>query len=175
MRFEATVLPGVMVVAQTPISDDRGAFARTYCRDSFTAAGLDFVPLQESLSKNHARHTLRGMHLQSEPHAEQKLVRCTRGSVFDVAVDLRAESPARGRWVGVELSADNGLALFLPRGVAHGFLTLTDDAEVFYLIDTAYAAGSATGVRWNSPVFNIAWPAIPQVMSDRDAQWPDDV
>ncbi|ESQ75342.1 dTDP-4-dehydrorhamnose 3,5-epimerase family protein [Asticcacaulis sp. AC402] len=174
MRFEATPIPGAMIVAQQPISDERGSFARTYCRDTFAVAGLDFVPVQESLSKNRARFTLRGMHLQTAPHAEQKLVRCTRGAVFDVAVDLRPDSPSRGRWFGLELSADNGLSLFIPRGVAHGFLTLRDDAEVFYLIDVPYAAGSATGVRWNSPVFAIAWPSAPAVISDRDSQWPDD-
>ena len=174
MRFTATAIAGVVVIDQQPIRDDRGAFSRTWCRDEFAAAGLDFQPIQESLSTNHARHTLRGLHIQKAPAEEQKLVRCTRGEVFDVAVDLRPDSPTLNQWFGLILSAEAGNALYIPRGCAHGFLTLGDAAEVFYLIDTAYAPGLASGVRWNSPRFAIDWPAAPIVMSDRDAAWGDD-
>ena len=173
MRFTPTAIAGVVVVDQDPIADERGAFSRTYCKDSFAEAGLAFQPVQESLSSNKARYTLRGLHYQAAPAEEQKLVRCVRGAVFDVAVDLRRDSDTRSRWFGLELSAENGRALFVPRGVAHGFLTLGDDAEVFYLIDTPYAPGQARGVRWDSPVFGIAWPHAPAVISQRDAQWPD--
>lgn len=173
MLIQATPLPGVMVVEPVPVADERGAFARLWCRDSFAKAGIAFAPVQESLSGNRLRHTLRGLHFQRAPAEEQKLVRCSRGEIFDVAVDLRAESATRGQWFGITLSAANGRSLFLPHGVAHGFLTLADDSEVHYLIDTAYAPGLAAGVRWDTPVFGIAWPHPPAVISDRDAVWGD--
>jgi dTDP-4-dehydrorhamnose 3,5-epimerase len=132
--------------------------------------------VQMSTSFNRRAGTLRGMHFQAEPHGEDKLVRCTRGAVFDVAVDLRADSPTLHRWHGVELSADNGIALWIPRGFAHGFQTLTNGAEVLYAMSTPFVPGSGRGVRWDDPAFGIAWPEPPpggRTMSDRDAAYPD--
>lgn len=173
MKFQATALPGVFEVLAEPSADPRGRFLRTWCADEFAAAGLDFRPHQTSISENRARHTLRGMHWQDAPAEERKLVRCLRGAVFDVAVDLRADSPTRLHWVAVELRADRHNALLIPRGCAHGFLTLTEDAWLEYMIDAAYVPAMARGARWNDPAFGIAWPAAPAVISDRDAAWPD--
>jgi dTDP-4-dehydrorhamnose 3,5-epimerase len=173
MRFTATEIPGVLVVEAEPHSDDRGAFARLHCPEEFAAAGHPFAPVQTSLSRNPAAGTLRGMHHQPAPHAETKLVRAVRGRVFDVAVDLRPESPAHRRWVGAELSAENQKALFVPEGVAHGFLTLEDDTDVLYQISPAFVPGHEAGVRWDDPAFGIEWPAAPKLLSPRDAAYPD--
>jgi dTDP-4-dehydrorhamnose 3,5-epimerase len=173
MRFTATEIPGVLVVEAEPHSDDRGAFARLHCPEEFAAAGHPFAPVQTSLSRNPAAGTLRGMHHQPAPHAETKLVRAVRGRVFDVAVDLRPESPAHRRWVGAELSAENQKGLFVPEGVAHGFLTLEDDTDVLYQISPAFVPGHEAGVRWDDPAFGIEWPAAPKLLSPRDAAYPD--
>ncbi len=173
LSFTALPLAGLVQVASTAAEDARGAFARSFCRTEFAAAGHDFTPWQVSLSENHARHTLRGMHWQVAPGEEVKLVRCIRGAVHDVVLDLRPGSPSHGRHVGVALSATNRLALLIPRGCAHGFLTLTADAVVEYMMDAPFAPGCARGLRWNDPAFGIAWPAAPQVISERDATWPD--
>ncbi|EGF89430.1 putative dTDP-4-dehydrorhamnose 3,5-epimerase [Asticcacaulis biprosthecium C19] len=175
MRLTPTLIDGVVVVESESAADDRGSFVRTWCRDTFAAAGLDFEPIQESLSRNLKTATLRGMHIQGAPFGEQKLVRCLRGRIFDVAVDLRPDSASYCRWFGLELDESRDAALFLPRGVAHGFITLSDDAWVHYMIDTAYAPGHAGGVRWDDPAFGIAWPTEPVVISDRDRNWPDHV
>ena len=171
--FEDTEIPGVIIVDLERIGDDRGFFARSFCAGEFADRGLctDFV--QTNISFNRQRGTLRGMHYQNEPKPEPKLVRCTRGTIFDVAVDLRTESSTFRRWVGKELSADNHRALFLPAGCAHGFVTLTDDTEVSYLMGAAYDPALARGVRWNDPAFAIDWPLQPAVISDRDANFPD--
>ena len=132
MRFIATELPGVHVVALEPREDERGSFARTFCQDEFRANGLHPSVAQCSISRNRSRGTLRGIHYQSAPHEEAKLVRCTRGAVYDVALDLRRDSPAFRRWIGLELDAESGLGLYLPPGVAHGFQTLVDESEVYY-------------------------------------------
>ena len=173
MRFLPTALPGVVEIRAEPAFDMRGAFLRTWCAESFAAAGLEFRPVQVSLSENRARHTLRGMHWQAAPAEETKLVRCLRGAVHDVALDLRPGSPACRRSVGVVLSAEARNALLIPRGVAHGFLTLTEDAVVEYMIDAPHASAQARGARWDDPAFGIAWPAPPAVISDRDRSWPD--
>lgn len=173
MRITATAIPGVMRIEGEPVRDERGSFARTWCRDSFAAAGIAFQPSQASLSENLRRHTLRGMHFQAPPSAEAKLVRCLRGAVFDVALDLRPGSPTRLRWVAERLAPEAHNALFIPAGCAHGFLTLTEDALVEYLIDAPYDAAAARGVRWDDPAFGIAWPAMPEVISARDRGWPD--
>lgn len=173
MRFEATEIPGVVRVLAEPHADERGAFARLHCPQEFAAAGVPFEPAQTSVSSNTRAHTLRGMHYQAAPHAETKLVRVTRGRAFDVAVDLRPESPTYRRWTSAELSAENRMALFIPEGVAHGFLTLEPDTDVLYQIAPAYRPGHDAGVRWNDPVFGIDWPAPPQVISERDASYPD--
>lgn len=173
MIFVPTPIPGVMEIRAAPAVDARGRFTRTYCREAFAAAGLEFQPTQISLSENPRRHTLRGMHWQAAPAEEQKLVRCVRGAVYDVALDLRAVSLTRGRAFGTTLSAESGHALLIPRGCAHGFLTLTEDALVEYMIDVSHVPGLGRGVRWNDPAFAIGWPAEPALMSERDGTWPD--
>ncbi|MFC3079022.1 dTDP-4-dehydrorhamnose 3,5-epimerase [Phenylobacterium terrae] len=173
MRFEETEIAGVVIVEIEPASDERGLFARLHCPDEFAAAGHPFDPAQTSLSRNTAAFTLRGMHYQAPPHAETKLVRVTRGRAFDVAVDLRPDSPTHRRWVSVELSADNARAVLIPQGVAHGFLTLEPETDVVYQIAPRYEAGHDRGVRWNDPAFAIAWPAEPKVISPRDAAYAD--
>lgn len=173
MRFRPTSIAGVVEVLPDRHADHRGAFFRTYCGEELRAAGLDFALSQISLSENPRRYTLRGMHYRAAPFEEQKIVRCVRGAVLDVAIDLREGSATRRHHVAVELSAAAGNALFIPRGCAHGFLTLTDDAAVEYLIDLPYAPGHDRGVRWNDPAFAIPWPAAPAVIGERDANYPD--
>lgn len=173
MKFSPTDIPGPLVVETTRSYDERGYFARTFAEEEFAAAGLEFRPVQASVSFNDRRLTLRGLHFQEPPHAEAKLVRCARGSIFDVAVDLRAGSETYGRWTAVELTAENLNALFIPEGFAHGFETLEEDCEVHYMISAAYEPSAAKGIRWNDPALEIAWPAQPEVISDRDADFPD--
>jgi dTDP-4-dehydrorhamnose 3,5-epimerase len=173
MLFAATAIDGVTVVDIEPVRDERGFFARLHCPDAFAAAGHTFVPAQTSLSRNIAAFTLRGLHYEASPHEEAKLVRVARGRIFDVAVDLRPESPTYRKWTGVELSADSGRALLIGRGMAHGFLTLEPDTDVLYQIDRIFEPGYGRGVRWNDPAFGIEWPAAPQVMSERDAGYAD--
>jgi dTDP-4-dehydrorhamnose 3,5-epimerase len=170
VRFRATAIPGVVEVLAERACDARGAFLRSWCATEFAEAGIAFAPMQASLSENPHRHTLRGMHWQEAPGAEQKLVRCLRGAVFDVALDRRAGGGLRHE--AVILSAEASNALFVPRGCAHGFLTLTDDAVVEYLIDAPYAPALARGARWDDPAFAIPWPAAPAVIGDRDRDWP---
>ncbi|HXE89140.1 MAG TPA: dTDP-4-dehydrorhamnose 3,5-epimerase [Hyphomicrobiaceae bacterium] len=173
MKFIATAIPGVVRIALEPQTDARGSFARTYDEAIFRANGLEPVGIQCNISVNAKRGTLRGLHYQAAPAAEAKLVRCLRGRLFDVAVDLRPESPAFRRWLGVELDAAAGEALYIPRGCAHGFLTLADDSVVYYQMGAEYAPESACGVRWNDPAFGISWPFAPLHLSDRDAAFPD--
>jgi dTDP-4-dehydrorhamnose 3,5-epimerase len=173
MRFSPTRVPGVVVVDIEPHADDRGAFARLQCPDEFAAAGIAFSPAQTSLSRNPQAGTLRGLHYQAAPHAETKLVRVVRGRIFDVAVDLRPDSPAFRQWVGEELSADNARALFIPQGVAHGFLTLEPDTDLLYQISPRFEPGHEAGVRWDDPAFAIRWPDRPRLISERDANYPD--
>jgi dTDP-4-dehydrorhamnose 3,5-epimerase len=170
--FAATPLPGVWLIAPERVADNRGFFARTYDREAFAARGLDPAIEQCSVSFNHRRGTVRGLHFQAAPHAEAKLVRCTRGVVWDVAIDLRPESPAFGKRFAAVLSAEEGMALYIPRGCAHGFQTLEDGTEVFYQISTAYAPGSARGYRYDDPAFGIPWPEPVTVISQRDLSLP---
>ena len=172
MIFNPTTIQGIISIEASPACDERGAFLRSWCRESFAAAGIDFTPIQASLSENTRKHTLRGMHFQLAPAEEQKLIRCVRGAVFDVLLDLRADQPSHLRHFAITLDARANNAVFVPRGIAHGFLSLTDDAVVEYLIDTPYAPALARGVRWNDPAFGIAWPAEPRVISARDDAWP---
>ncbi|WP_296599112.1 dTDP-4-dehydrorhamnose 3,5-epimerase family protein [Phenylobacterium sp.] len=173
MRFIPTQIAGVVRVDADPRSDERGLFARLHCPEEFAAAGIPFEPAQTSVSRNPRPHTLRGMHYQPAPHGETKLVRVTRGRIFDVAIDLRPASPTFRRWTAAELSAENLAALFIPEGIAHGFLTLEPDTDVVYQIAPAYRPGHEAGVRWDDPAFAIAWPAAPALISDRDAAYPD--
>lgn len=173
MRFFETDLPGAYVLELEQRLDERGFFARVWCRDEFAALELTTEVAQCSISRSTKAGTLRGMHFQSAPHEEAKLVRCTRGAIYDVIVDLRP-GRTRGRWVGVELDADSGRALYVPEGFAHGFQTLEDDTDVLYMISTPYAPEAATGVRWDDPLFGIVWPNAPErTISERDRTWPD--
>lgn len=171
--FDECPLPGAVVVRPERATDERGWFARTFCVDEFERAGLNCAVSQCSTSFNARRGTLRGMHYQNEDQAEVKLVRCTRGAIYDVIVDLRPSSPTYLSWFGAELTAANGVALYVPELVAHGFLTLEDDSEVFYQISTPYEPGAARGVRWDDPAFAIEWPSRPAVVSDRDRVLPN--
>ena len=173
MIFTQTPLAGLWTVALQRHDDERGFFARTFCADEFAAHGLPPVFEQSSLSHNARAGTLRGMHFQAEPHAEAKFVRCVRGAVFDVAVDLRPGSPTRGQWVGEVLSAENGLGLYIAPGFAHGFQALEDGSDVLYQITPAFRPGHGAGVRWDDPAFGIAWPIARPILSDRDAAYPD--
>ena len=173
MRFTEQSLSGVFIVAPERHIDRRGHFARTFCRDEFVSHGLagDFV--QCNTSYNARRGTLRGMHFQRAPHEETKLVRCTRGAIFDVVLDLRPDAPTFCRWRAVELTADNGLALYVPGGFAHGFQSLTDEAEVFYQMSEQFHPESAGAVRWDDPAFGIEWPIRLPILSDNDASYQD--
>ena len=173
MIFEKTRIAGVWVVEPERHADERGFFARTWDTKEFAEQGLNGALVQCSLSYNAARGTLRGLHYQASPHEEAKLVRCTAGAIFDVAVDLREDSPTFRSWFGVELSADNRLALYIGEGCAHGFLTLTDDAEVLYQISEFWAPQAARGARWNDPAFAIEWPGHVAVINERDRTYPD--
>lgn len=166
------MLPGVIGIELEPRADDRGFFARSWCQQEFEAQGLNSRLVQCNVSFNYRKGTLRGMHFQAAPHAETKLVRCTKGAIYDVALDMRPESPAYKRWVGVELTAKSRQMLYIPEGCAHGFLTLEDETEVFYQMSEFYHAESARGARWDDPAFAIAWPEEVQVISERDATYP---
>ncbi len=173
MRFEATPLAGAVVVDVERHADARGFFGRVFCRDEFVAAGLPAEFVQASVSYNLKRGTLRGMHFQAVPREEPKLVRCTRGAIQDVIVDLRRDSTTHRRWFAVELSAENRRALYIPPGFAHGFQTLVDDCEILYQMAERYAPELARGVRWNDPAFAIQWPIADPFMSERDATYSD--
>ncbi|HUA51672.1 MAG TPA: dTDP-4-dehydrorhamnose 3,5-epimerase [Candidatus Sulfotelmatobacter sp.] len=173
MRFAATPLTGAFVIDIEPRRDERGLFARTFCRNEFRAAGLPGEFVQASVSYNIRRGTLRGMHFQAAPREEPKLVRCTHGAIHDVIVDLRRDSPTHCRWFAVELTQDNRRALYVPPGFAHGFQSLVDDTEILYQMAEPYAAELARGVRWNDPAFAIAWPIADPFMSERDASYAD--
>ncbi|MEO1773993.1 MAG: dTDP-4-dehydrorhamnose 3,5-epimerase [Pseudomonadota bacterium] len=168
MKFLPTALPGVVIVEAEPAGDARGWFARHFCPEEFTAAGLGFTPYQISQSFNAATHTLRGLHFQRGEAAEAKLVRCLSGTVFDVAVDIRPDSPTRYAWTGATLSSSNGQALLIPRGFAHGFITLEADTSLLYMTDAPYTPSAEGGLRWDDPRLAIDWPARPAVLSPRD-------
>lgn len=172
MIFTPLDMAGAFLIDVDARRDGRGLFARTYCEEEFAAHGIATRFRQCSVSYNGRRGTLRGMHFQAEPHAEDKLVRCTAGAVFDVIVDLRPGSATYRRWFGAELGAADHRALLVPRGCAHGFLTLTDGAEVFYMISTPYVAESSRGFRWDDPTIGIDWPFAPTILSERDAALP---
>jgi dTDP-4-dehydrorhamnose 3,5-epimerase len=176
VRFFETRLAGCWVIELDLLADDRGWFARTFDAEEFRARGMEPAVVQCSASFNARAGTLRGLHYQAAPHGESKVVRCIRGEIFDVAVDLRADSPTRLRWHGENLSAENRRALYIPAGMAHGFQTLVDGSEVLYQMGTSYVAAAARGVRFDDPAFAIAWPAPPPgglVVSERDRTYPD--
>ena len=173
MKFEETAIPGVWVLDLERREDPRGFFARTFCEQEFAEHGLLTRFVQCNLSSNRKRGTLRGLHFQNEPKPEVKLVRCVQGAVYDVVVDLRPDSPAYCQWVGIELSAANGRALYIPAGIAHGFQTLEDNTDLYYHMGEFYEPSLAAGVRWNDPAFDIAWPVANPILSDKDAAYPD--
>jgi dTDP-4-dehydrorhamnose 3,5-epimerase len=173
MKLEPTRVDGAYVVVPESAQDERGSFARVFSASAFERAGLIATVAESSLSINHTRHTLRGLHYQDPPHAEAKLVRCIRGAVYDVVVDLRPKSTTYLAWHAVELREDNLLALYVPPGAAHGFLTLEDEATLLYQISRPHTPTASRGVRWNDPAFGIAWPAEPRVILERDARYPD--
>lgn len=173
LRFEETPVHGAWLVEGVRRGDDRGFFARVFCEAEFAAHDLETRFAQANTSLSRRRHTLRGMHYQLPPSAEVKLVRCTSGALFDVVLDLRPDSPSFARWFGAELSAENGRMLYVPRGCAHGFLTLQDDTEALYLVSDAYAPQQERGLRFDDPRFAIEWPALPEDVSEKDRAWPD--
>lgn len=173
MRFRELSLAGAYLIEPERLTDDRGFFARIWCNREFQAVGLSSELAQASISYSRVQGTLRGMHYQAAPHEEVKLVRCTSGGVYDVIIDLRTGSPTFGRWEAVELTAQNRLMIYIPKGFAHGFLTLEDDTEVEYHMSEYYSPECARGVRWNDPTFQVCWPMVPRVISERDATYPD--
>ena len=174
MIFTETKLPGAYVVDLQERHDNRGFFARAWCRNELQDQGIPMQVVQANLAHTEKRGTLRGMHYQIPPHAELKFFRCIRGGIYDVMLDLRPESPTFGQWLGIELSAENRRAVYIPAGFAHGYQTLTDDAEVFYMVSEAYAPGAESGIRWNDPAFGIEWPITENlILSDKDLNWPD--
>lgn len=172
MHFEPLELPEVILIRGEPHRDERGAFLRTFCHREFAAAGIDPHVEQCSQSDNHRARTLRGLHFQRSPHEEGKLVRCVRGAIFDVVVDIRPSSSTAGRWVAVELDANEPQQLWVPPGFAHGFLTLEDDTRIVYQMNVPYHPEASAGYRWDDPTFAIAWPHEPSVISERDRQLP---
>ena len=173
MRFNEIFLKGAFIVDIEPFGDDRGMFARSWCSREFMQNGLPDTFVQCNISVNRKKGTLRGMHYQEIPYGEAKLVRCTRGAIYDVIVDLRPESETLFKWFSVILDENNRRSLFIPEGFAHGFQTLTDNAEVFYQMSEFYQPEFARGVRWNDPLFEIEWPEDTRIISEKDLAYPD--
>ncbi|HEY6345741.1 MAG TPA: dTDP-4-dehydrorhamnose 3,5-epimerase [Bryobacteraceae bacterium] len=173
MTFREITLPGVWEINIEPERDERGFFARSWCRNEFESRGLNPAVAQCSISFNPRKGTLRGLHYQEAPHGETKLVRCTQGAIYDVVVDLRPHSPTFAKWTAVTLTSTNHRMVYVPEGCGHGFLTLEDETEVFYQISEFFHPGSARGVRWNDPRFQIGWPVRPEVISERDRTYDD--
>lgn len=172
MIFTETKLKGAFVIGVEQIEDERGHFARSWCKDEFEAQGLHSEWIQSNISFNTKKGTLRGMHFQKAPHQEIKLVRCTKGSIYDVIIDMRPDSPTYKQWVSEQLTAENRRAFYIPKDFAHGFVSLVDETEVLYQMSSYYVAESACGVRWDDPVFDIPWPITENlVMSDRDRNY----
>ena len=173
MIFTPTPLPGAYLIEPRKIEDDRGFFARILCEKEFVTQNLRLHLPQTNIARSYHRGTLRGLHFQEPPHAEIKIVRCTKGAVYDVIVDMRPSSPAFKGWFGVELTQDNFKALYVPEGFAHGFLSLTDDSEIYYHTSEFYHPESCRGVRYDDPEFGIVWPIEIAVISRQDREWPD--
>lgn len=173
MLFKETNLKGAFIIEPERFEDERGFFARIWCKREFGEHGLNSNLMQCNISFNNKKGTLRGMHYQAAPYAETKLVKCTRGSIYDVIIDLRPDSETYKHWFAVELNRDNYKMLYIPENFAHGFLTLEDNTEVFYQISAFYHPECARGVRWNDPAFSIHWPAVVSIISDRDRDCPD--
>ncbi len=172
MDLLPTTLPGTFVIESRKHGDTRGYLIRTYCRDAFGDWGLNTDWPQSCITSSPAEGTLRGMHFQTPPHAEIKLIRCVTGKVWDCLVDLRKDSPAYLRWEAFELSEENGRSLYVPEGIAHGFLTLTSDVRMHYSMSKPFAPDSASGILWNDPAVSIVWPNLPSLISEKDNSWP---
>ncbi len=172
MEFTETNLKGACVLRLKKIEDERGFFARAWCREEFLQHGLNPDMTQLNTAFSHRRGTVRGLHYQLAPHTEAKFIRCTRGAIFDVIVDLRPGSPTLGSWYGIELTADNGLMLYAPEGFAHGYQTLQDNTDMYYFTSAAYAPSAARGLRYNDPLVRIEWPLPVSVVSAVDLKWP---
>jgi dTDP-4-dehydrorhamnose 3,5-epimerase len=172
MKFQESRIPGAWIIDITPIHDQRGFFAMTWLPDELRGRGMNPALAQCNLAFNTKRGTLRGMHFQVAPHAQAKMIRATRGALLDVIVDLRDDSPAYRQWEAVELTADNHRMLYIPEGIAHGYLTLTDDTEAYYHASSPWVREAESGVRWDDPAFAIEWPFEPVVVSDKDRAWP---
>ncbi len=173
MKFLETKLAGVFEISVDRMIDERGFFARTWCKHEFAAQGLETGLVQCSISYNARKGTLRGMHYQVPPFEETKLVRCTQGAIYDVVLDLRPDSVSYKQWIAATLTAKDRNMIYIPKGCAHGFLTVQDDTEVFYQMTQVFDSASARGFRWNDPAFNIAWPDKVEVISERDRTYPD--
>jgi dTDP-4-dehydrorhamnose 3,5-epimerase len=173
MRFTESKIPGAWIIDITPIPDHRGFFAMTWLPEQLRDRGMNPALAQCNLAFNHRRGTLRGMHFQKTPYAQAKIIRATRGALLDVIVDLRETSPTFRQWDAVELTADNRRMFYMPEGVAHGYLTLTDDTEAYYHASSPWVPAAESGVRWNDAAFAIDWPSAPIVISEKDAGWPD--
>ena len=173
MIFKETALQDAYVVDIDPVEDSRGFFARTWCRREFQVLGLNPEAVQCNLSFNHIRGTIRGMHYQAAPHSEIKLVKCLRGAIYDVIIDLRPKSPSFRAWLGIELNENNRRMLYVPEGFAHGYQTIEDNSEVFYLVSNFYHPESERGIRWNDPAFKIEWPLKASLVSPKDSSHPD--
>jgi len=172
MIFTQTTIPGVLLIELEKRQDSRGYFARAWCEREFAAHGLPrFV--QTNMSMCRQKGTIRGLHYQVPPHGEAKYLRCIRGAIFDVVVDIRPDSPTYRKWFGVELTAENRKAIFVPEGLPHAYQALTDEAEVIYSASCFYTPGAERGIRWNDPVFNIEWPIREVIVSEKDASWAD--
>src|SRR5262245_45257444 len=172
MRFLKTDLDGAWLIDPEPVCDNRGFFSRTFCVNEFGACGMETSFVQHSLSYSARRGTLRGMHFQSAPHSEVKVIECAKGAIFDVIIDIRPQSPTFGRWRGFELTSENRRQLYVPAGFAHGFQTLADDTEVRYLISAMYEPSASRGLRYNDPALAIPWPLPVSVISSKDQAWP---
>lgn len=172
MKFIETPLADLYIAEIEPFNDDRGFFARSFCVRDFQAHGLELTVAQCNISFNEKAGTLRGLHFQASPHEEAKLVRCTRGAIYDVAVDIRSHSRTYLKWYGVELTSENRRMMFIPHGFAHGFQTLVDKSEVFYLMSEFYYPESARGLRWDDPTLGVNWPIASQIISDKDLTYP---
>ncbi|NOR48471.1 MAG: dTDP-4-dehydrorhamnose 3,5-epimerase [Methanosarcinaceae archaeon] len=172
MKFIETRLKGAFIIEPDRLEDERGFFARTFCQKEFEAHGLNPRMVQCNISYNKHKGTLRGMHYQAAPMAEAKLVRCTRGAIYDVIIDLRPESPTYCQWLAEELNAENSKMIYIPEGFSHGFQTLEDDTEVFYQMSEFYSPEHTRGVRWDDPVFGVEWPLNAKIISEKDKNYP---
>jgi len=172
MRFRETRVVGARLIDPSPHEDERGRFLRAWCSREFTEHGIEFLPVQANMGFSSVKGTIRGMHLQTPPAPEAKLIRCTRGSMFDVVLDLRPDSASYGKWHGEELSAENGRMLYVPEHCAHGYQTLEDNTEMYYMTSQFYTPSAAYGVRFDDPAFGIKWPLSATAVSEQDRSWP---